>query len=77
MQKNSDNFSVQEAMRLAKTPTGQQLISILKDQDPDMIQKTMNHAASGNYEDAKEVLSALLKNENVQKIMKQLGDRDG
>ena len=77
MQKNSDNFSVQEAMRLAKTPAGQQLIAILKDQDPRAIQKAMSHAASGNYNDAKEVISALLQNEDIQKIMKQLGDQDG
>ena len=54
MQKNSDNFSVQEAMRLAKTPAGQQLIAILKDQNPDAIKKAMNHAASGNYDTRKE-----------------------
>ena len=31
MQKNSENFSLQEAMRLANTPAGQELIGLLDD----------------------------------------------
>lgn len=77
MQKNSGNFSIEEAMRLAKSPAGQQLISHLQEQDPDRVNKAMAEASGGNYAEAKQILSALLKDKNVQNFMKQFGERDG
>ena len=49
MQKNSDNFSMQEAMRLASSPAGQQLLTLLKQADPATLQKAMQQASSGYY----------------------------
>ena len=39
MEKKSNNFSMQEAMQLANTPLGQQLISQLQKSDPEAIKK--------------------------------------
>lgn len=77
MQKNSGNFSMEEAMRLAKSPAGQQLISHLQEQDPDTLNKAMAEASGGNYTEAKQILSSLMQDKNIQQLIKQFGERNG
>ena len=60
MQKNSDNFSMQDALRLAQSEKGQQLFAMLKAQNGDAMNKAMEQAATGNYDQVKDTLSALL-----------------
>ena len=61
MQKNSQEFSMQEAVRLSKTPAGQQLLATLQQADPALLQKIAQQASSGDYTTAAQQLSALLK----------------
>lgn len=74
MQKNSQNFSMEEAMRLANTDAGQQLLALLKQSDGKMLQQAMDQAAAGNYEGMKTALSSLLATAEVQALLKELGD---
>ena len=73
MLKNSDDFSMQEAMRLAKSSAGQQLINYLQNADGETMKKAMDEAASGNFGQAKQTMSTLLSSPEVQKLIKQLG----
>lgn len=73
MQKNSENFSVQEAMRLAKTPAGQQLLALLQQADSNTLQKAATQAAAGNFKQAGAELNTLLSSPEAQKLMKELG----
>lgn len=73
MQKNSQNFSMQEALRLANSDAGQQLLAILKQTDSSQLQKAMDQAAAGDYNHMKQTLSSVLVQEDVQKLLKQLG----
>lgn len=73
MQKKSDDFSVEKAMRLAKTPAGRQLIETLKKNDSGQLQKAMDLAAGGDYSKAKEAMSAMLNSPEIKKLMEQLG----
>jgi len=73
MQKNSNNFSMQEALRLANSPAGQQLLSLLRQSDPEALQKVMQQASSGNYSQAQEILAPLLASEEVKKLIQQMG----
>ncbi len=73
MQKNSQNFSMQEALRLANSDAGQQLLAILKQADSSQLQKAMDQAAAGDYNQMKQTLSSVLAQEDVQKLLKQLG----
>ena len=73
MQKNSQNFSMQEAMRLANSDAGQKLLAILKDSDSAMLQQAMDHASAGNYENMQKSLSSLLSSPQVQALLKELG----
>lgn len=74
---NNKDFSMQDALRLAQTPAGQQLISMLRQRNDPSLQKAMNSAASGDYSQAKEALSSLLQNPEIAALLKQLGGGNG
>ncbi len=73
MQKNDNSFSMQEAMKLANSPAGKQLIGLLQQADPQAVQKAMNLAASGDYDKIPQVLSSLKEMDEVKKLMKDMG----
>ena len=73
MQKNSQNFSMQEALRLANSDAGQRLLAILKESDSSQLQKAMDQAAAGNYENMQKSLSSLLASQEVRDLLKELG----
>lgn len=75
MQNNQD--MIREAMRLAQTPEGQQLLQMLRSGNPNQLQAAMNSAASGDYAAAKITLSALLNNPEAQKLLNQMGGTNG
>ncbi len=65
--------SMQDILRLAQTPEGQKIVSALqKRNDPDMKQ-AMEKALQGDYSQAKEKLSALLSDEEMQRLLGRLG----
>ena len=74
MQKNSQNFSMQEAMRLANSEAGQKLLAILKDSDSAMLRQAMDEASAGNFENTQKALSSLLSSPQVQALLKELED---
>lgn len=77
MQQNDRNFSMQDAMHLASTPAGQQLIALLQQSDQGTLKKAMEQASKGDYSQAKEVLTPLLASEEVRKLLQQLGGQHG
>ena len=72
MQNNEQ--AMQEAMRIAKTSAGQQLLHLLKNSDHDALNRAMNYASSGNIGEAKQILSQLLSGDEAQRLLKQLGE---
>lgn len=77
MDKKSQDFSIKEAQRLAKTQAGQQLMALLQQKDAGQLQKVMDAANSGNYKEAGTILSALLSSPEAQSLIQQLGDHHG
>ena len=73
MQKNSDNFSMQEALRMAKSPAGQQLLTLLQQSNPDALKTAMQQASAGDYSQIRQTLAPLLASEDVQKLLRQMG----
>ena len=73
MKKNSDNFSMQEAMRLAQSEAGQQLFALLHSENSAAIEQAMNMAATGDYAQAKQALSSLLSSPQVKAMLEQMG----
>lgn len=73
MQKNSDNLSIQEALRLAKSEAGQQLFSALRNQNGAAIDRAMEQAAAGDYSQVKDTLSSLLSSPEIKTLLEQMG----
>lgn len=75
MPNNSD--AIREAMRMAQSPAGQQLLRLLQQGNSQALQQAMQSAASGDYESAKNALSAVLNDPQAQKLLKQMGGSHG
>ena len=73
MQKNSQDFSMEEVMRLAKSPAGQQLLAMLQQTDGAQLQQAAQQASMGEYSQAGQTLQALLSTPEAQKLLKELG----
>lgn len=73
MQKNSNNFSMQEALRLANSPAGQQLLALLRQSDPATLQKVLQQASNGDYSQIAQTLAPLMESEEVKKLIQQMG----
>ena len=73
MEKNSQEFSMQEAMRLAKSPAGQQLLAMLRQADSHQLQQAMTQVSSGDYTSAQTTIQSLLENPEIQKLLQQFG----
>ena len=78
MEENSINFSMQDIMRLAGTPAGQDLLNYLQSKNQKQLQMAIAHAVSGNMDQAKELISQLITDPQARKLVNQLGgNHDG
>ncbi len=74
MKKNSQNFSMEDAMRLASTRQGQQLLDMARQAGGETLQKA---AASGDMEAVKAALGPLLASDRFRALMRELEDSHG
>ena len=77
MEKKSQDFSIQEAQRLAKTPEGQELMRLLQAKDSVALEKAMADASAGNYKEAGKALSSMLSSPEIRQLIRQLGGKHG
>ena len=75
MQKKSDDFSMQEAMRLAKTPAGQQLLAILKQEKGDKLQSIIRLAQEGNMQAAGNALQDIFSSPSAKELIRELEEK--
>ena len=75
MQKKNQDFSMEEIMRLAKSPAGQQLIAMLQKQNNGKLEEAISQAKTGDYAQAGQTLSAMLSSAEAQKLIKELGGK--
>lgn len=73
MQENSNQKLIQEALRLAATPAGQQLLALLKQRGGDDLSGAMAQASAGDYAGVKQTLSQLLSDPQAKKLLDELG----
>lgn len=73
MQKNSQDFSMEEVLRLAESPAGQQLLAMLQSADSTQLQQAMQQATAGEYTQAGQTLQSILSSPEAQQLLKQLG----
>ena len=75
MQKKNQDFSMEEIMRLAKSPAGQQLVAMLQKQNSDKLEQAVSQAKTGDYAKAGQTLSSMLSSSEAQKLLKELGGK--
>ena len=73
MQKIPQGFDPREIQRLAASAPGQQLMALLNQADPNMMQSAFAKADAGDIEAAKKLLQPLLESQELQRLLKQLG----
>ena len=71
MQKNSQDFSMQEALRLANSPAGQQLLAMLR--SAGRLEQAGQQARTGNYAQALAGIEDILSTPEGKKLLKELG----
>ncbi len=75
MEKNNQNFqdfSIQQAMRLAQSDAGKQLFALLQQTQGQKLQNAMDQAAAGDYTNAKETIQSMMASREAQELMKKL-----
>ena len=72
MAQNNNRFSMEDAKRLAQTEAGQKLLSLLQAQPSQQLQKAMNQASSGDYDQLRKTLGAFMESPEAQALLKQL-----
>ncbi|MBE7001957.1 MAG: hypothetical protein E7421_04575 [Ruminococcaceae bacterium] len=75
MEKKNQDFSMEEIMRLAKSPAGQQLIAMLKQRDNTKLEQAVTQAKSGDYSQATQTLKTMLSSPEAQRLLKDLGGK--
>lgn len=63
---------ISEVIRLAQSPAGQQLITLLQQSGGSNLQDAVSKASSGDYAQAKNMLSSLLNSPDAKALLKQL-----
>lgn len=73
MEKNFQNFSVQEAMKLANSDAGKQLMAMLQQQNGQNLRVAADQAAQGDFGQAKAMLENLMADPKARALLQQLG----
>ena len=73
MDKNNGNFSINDAMRLAQSDAGRQLMELLQAGGSEKLQNIMALASQGNMQQAAQQLSHMLQSEEAKSLLAQLG----
>ncbi len=73
MEKKSQDFSMEDAARLAQTPAAKQLMAALSRQDPAALDRAMANAAAGNFDQVQQDLATLMGSPEIKALLRQLG----
>lgn len=68
-----DADDLAQAIHLAQSPEGQQLLNMLKQNDSGQLQKAMEKANNGDYSQAKEAINAFLSTTEAKALLEKLG----
>ncbi len=75
MQKNSEDFSMQEAMKIANSPAGKQLIALLQRSNSGQLQQVMDVASRGDMQKAAQMMGSLLSSPEAKRLVEELGGK--
>ncbi len=72
MQKNFDNYSMQETLRLARSPAGQELLALLQREHASTMQAVQEYANAGQMEQAQQSLAGFMSDPRIKALLRQL-----
>lgn len=72
MEKKYDGFSMQEAMRMAQSDAGQQLLHILQQNHSNAAKVALDRAKAGDMQQAQQALQAFLADPQTQALLRKL-----
>ena len=75
MESNPD--MIREAMRMAQSEEGQQLLKLLQQSGGPQLNQAMRSAAEGNYDSAKHILKSLLQDPKTRELLQKMGGNHG
>lgn len=67
-----NNPNMSDLLRLANSPAGKQLLSLMQQNGGNELQSAIAMATAGHYEQAKNTISSLLSTPEAQQLLKQL-----
>ncbi|MBR2889663.1 MAG: hypothetical protein IKC09_05245 [Oscillospiraceae bacterium] len=77
MEKKSQDFSMEDALRLAQSPAARQLMDLMRSRDPAAVDRAMNQAVAGDYGQALDAMEQLLAVPEIRQLLGKLGDSRG
>lgn len=77
MQNKQENFSMQDAMRLANSSAGKELLALLKENSDGTVEQARKQAEQGDFGQVKKTLSALMQNPKVQELLEEMRKGNG
>lgn len=75
MQKKTDgseDFSLQQAIKLAQSDAGQQLFALLQSTQPAALQQAMDSAAAGDTRQAMQAVQALMASREARTLLEKM-----
>lgn len=72
MQKNCEDFSMQDALRMAESPAGQQLLAMLRSRDAGQLQQVIDLAKAGDLAKASASIQSMLSSQQARELLKQM-----
>ncbi len=77
MTDQTDHFPVQDPTQLLQNPQIQKLMEKLQHMDPEMLQNAVSLVSNGSISQAQNLLSPILQDEDVKKLMQEMRDPNG
>ena len=65
-------MDMSQIMRMAQSPAGKKLISLLKSSDSDEMQQAMKRASDGDYSQAKQAIEKFMSTPEASTLIEQL-----
>ena len=72
-----NNDAIQQALKMANSPAGQQLLQMLRAKGGDGLNRAMQQASSGNYEEAKKLLNQMMQDPQTRELLNRMGGNHG
>ena len=77
MSQRPDNISIQQLKKLAESPAGKQLLSLLQSTGGDAFRQAQAHAQAGDYTKAQQALEALAASDQVKRLLQEMREKNG